>query len=143
MKLTRIFKEGRVINEKLYAQLQDLDRNKVSDFFGCGNEFRQNRDWWIMEIEGKIVAYCGCIYTEGICIFNRAWVHPNYRGKGIQKRLIQARLKAGKLNSHTVVTYVTMDNPASANSLIKKGFKIFIPSYQYAGSDKIYFRYEF
>ena len=73
-------------------------------------------------------------------MFNRAWVHPNYRGKGIQDKMIKTRLKAAKEDLSTVaITYITIDNPKSGNNLIKNKFRLYIPSYQYAGSDKIYF----
>jgi RimJ/RimL family protein N-acetyltransferase len=140
MRLIRIFNEGKILNEELYFKLQNLDMCKVSEFYGCGNEFKQNRDWWVMLYCGEIIAYCGCIYSEGVCLFNRAWVRSDFRGKGIQKKMIKARIKSAKHNSNAIVTYVTNDNPASANSLIACGFRIFTPAYQYAGKDKIYFR---
>jgi GNAT superfamily N-acetyltransferase len=136
MKLVKIFNLGRVISERLYLQLKELDK-KI--FYGCGNEFKKNRDWWVIEEEGKIVAYCGCIYSEGICIFNRAWVHRDYRGNGIQRRMINARLKAAKETCNAAITYTTFDNVPSANNLIKTKFIMYNPMYKYAGDDKLYF----
>jgi GNAT superfamily N-acetyltransferase len=136
MKLVKIFNLGRVISERLYLQLKELDK-KI--FYGCGNEFKKNRDWWVIEEEGKIVAYCGCIYSEGICIFNRAWVHRDYRGNGIQRKMINARLKTAKESCNLAITYTTFDNVPSANNLIKTKFIMYNPMYKYAGDDKLYF----
>jgi GNAT superfamily N-acetyltransferase len=136
MKLVRIFNLGRVISQPLYCQLQELDKQI---FYGCGNEFKTNRDWWVIEHNGKIIAYCGCIYTEGICIFNRAWVHRKHRGKGIQSKMIKARLKAAKGSCSVAITYTTFDNIPSANNLIKNKFVLYNPLYAYAGEDKLYF----
>lgn len=136
MKLIKIFNLGRVISERLYSQLKELDKQI---FYGCANEFKKNRDWWVIEEEGKIVAYCGCIYSEGICIFNRAWVHRDYRGDGIQSKMIKARLKAAKETCNVAITYTTFDNVPSANNLIKNKFIMYNPLYAYAGNDKLYF----
>lgn len=127
---------GRIFSEHLYSKLQELD---AEIFYGCGNEFKFNRNWWIIEDKGKIVAYCGCIYSEGICIFNRAWVHRKHRGKGIQRRMINTRLKAAKNYCHVAITYTTFDNIHSANNLIKTKFTLYNPSLAYAGKDKLYF----
>ena len=140
MRLIKVFNEGVVMDEILYTRLMNLDLYILPDFRDCGNEFKENRDWWVGIENGKIISYCGCLYTETFCLFNRAWVHPKYRGNGIQKQLIKVRLNAAKSKGLVTITYTTIDNPASANSLIKKGFKLYIPSWYYAGKDKLYFR---
>jgi len=115
----------------------DLD-NEV--FYGCGNEFKDNRDWWVLVDKNKIIAYCGCLYSsDNICIFVRAWVHKPYRGKGLQKKMIDLRLRAAK-ECCAVITYTLANNYASANSLISKGFRLYEPSYKWAGADVLYFK---
>lgn len=136
MRLTKIFNLGNIKSQHLYSQLKKLD---FKVFPNCGDEFLENRDWWVIEKNGEIIAYCGCIYTEGICIFNRAWVHKKYRGIGIQKKMIDARLKAAKSSCNVAITYTTFDNVPSANNLIKSGFILYNPLYAYAGNDKLYF----
>lgn len=137
MRLVKIYSLGRIKSDYLYSQLQELDRHV---FPNCGNEFLNNRVWWVMEDCGKIIAYCGCIYSEGVCIFNRAWVHRNYRGNGIQRKMIKARLKAAKEYCHVAITYTTFDNIHSANNLIKNKFTLYNPSFAYVGRDKLYFK---
>lgn len=135
--IKKVFNNGKVIDPELYKKIQKLD---FKIFAGCGNEFLTNRAWWVVIIKNKIIGYCGCIYSEGICIFNRAWVHKDFRGKGIQKRMIKEREKAAKKQCGICVTYTTKNNFASANNLISAGFTLFCPQYQYAGEEMLYFR---
>ena len=139
MKLIRVFSFGEVSNNSLYEELKRLDKTNPN-FKGCGDEFLRNREWWVILDKNKIIAYCGCLYSQGICIFVRAWVDKKYRGKGLQKRLINVRMRGAKRNfCYTVITYTTPDNYASANNLIRRGFKMYNPEYQYGGSTMLYF----
>ena len=133
----KVFSFGTVINESLYELVQIMDRNI---FAGCNNEFQTNREWWVfLDSKGRIGAYCGSIYTEGICIFIRAWVKKSHRGKGLQKKLISTRIKAAKENDcYIAITYTTKDNYPSVNNLIGKGFKYYFPEYAYGGKEMLY-----
>lgn len=99
--------------------------------------------WWLAYQNTKAVAFCGMEITEQwydcgyLC---RAGVHPKHQGQGLQKRLIQVRInKAKRLGLNWLITDTT-NNPASANSLIAKGFKIYQPSKPYAYKNSIYWR---
>jgi RimJ/RimL family protein N-acetyltransferase len=137
LKAKKVFSLGRVINNDLYKVVQLMDKNI---FAGCNNEFKENREWWvILDDMSRIVAYCGSIYTEGICIFVRAWVKKSHRGKGIQKKMIRIRTKAAKdKGCYIVITYTTKDNYPSVNNLIAKGFKFYFPEYAYGGKEMLY-----
>ena len=136
MRTKKVFSLGKVIDARLYELVQIMDKNI---FFGCANEFKINRDWWvILNDSNKVIAYCGSIYTEGICIYIRAWVRKDNRGKGLQKKLINIRYKAALKNSRTVITYTTKDNYPSANNLISQGFKLYFPEYAYGGKEMLY-----
>jgi len=137
MRLVKIYDQGIIKNNLLYNQLQKLD---PQIFPGCGNEFLKNRVWWVMEDCGEIIAYCGCIFSRGVCIFNRAWVHINFRGNGFQDKMIVARLNHAKNLAYVAITYTTFDNVHSANNLIKNKFTLYHPMYEYVGSDKLYFK---
>jgi GNAT superfamily N-acetyltransferase len=139
MRLKKIFSFGNILHRETYEQLRELDYNNPN-FKGCGDEFQFNREWWVMLDEGEIVAYCGSIYSKGICIFNRAWVKKNYRGQGIQRRMIRTRIKAASTFCHIAITYTTLDNFPSANNLIDCGFRLYLPEYSYGGSDKLYYQ---
>jgi hypothetical protein len=139
MRLKKIFSFGNILDRDTYEQLRQLDYTNPN-FKGCADEFQFNREWWVMLDEGEIVAYCGSIYSKGICIFNRAWVKKSHRGQGIQRRMIKTRLKAASTFCHIAITYTTLDNFPSANNLIDCGFRLYLPEYSYGGSDKLYFQ---
>ena len=139
MRLKKIFSFGNILDRETYEQLRELDYTNPN-FKGCADEFQFNREWWVMLDQGEIVAYCGSIYSKGICIFNRAWVKKSHRGQGIQRRMIKTRLKAASTFCHIAITYTTLDNFPSANNLIDCGFKLYLPEYSYGGSDKLYFQ---
>lgn len=135
MKLQKVFSFGKVIKPALYERLQSLDRRVFVDAY---NEFKENREWWVIEDKGQIIAYCGSLYNQGVCIFVRAWVFKEYRGRGLQSKMIKARLKAAR-NCYRVITYVAKDGVHSMNNLIINGFLTYIPQYLYAGKEFIYF----
>lgn len=138
MRLRKIYNRGKILNENLYQRLIELD-SKV--FAGCYNEFKENRDWWVVVDNNSIIAFCGCSYSDGVCIFVRAWVYKPYRGQGLQSRMIKARLKAA-YDCNVAITYTSNDNIPSINNLFKNGFKLYYPSYAYVGKDVLYFKRE-
>ena len=137
LRTKKIFSFGNVIDNNLYQRVQTMDKNI---FYGCNNEFQDNREWWVMiDNMSRIAAYCGSIYSEGICILIRAWVKKSYRGRGLQKKLINTRIKAAKKNKcYTVITYTTKDNCPSVNNLISNRFKLYFPQYAYGGNEMLY-----
>ena len=102
--------------------------------------------WWIAYAEdGKPVAFAGLVRsikwtdTGYLC---RAGVLDGYTGHGLQKRLILARVKqARKLGWNWCITDTT-NNPASANSLINAGFKIYTPANKWSYRNAIYWKYK-
>jgi GNAT superfamily N-acetyltransferase len=100
--------------------------------------------WWVAYTEdGKPVAFAGLVrsklwYDCGyLC---RAGVLDGYTGNGLQTRLIKAReRKAASLGWNWLITDTT-ENPASSNSLINAGFKIYSPSIPWAYKHSIYWR---
>jgi len=102
--------------------------------------------WWIAYTdEDKPVAFAGLVRsikwtdTGYLC---RAGVLDGYTGHGLQKRLIQARVKqARKLGWNWCITDTT-NNPASANSLINAGFKIYTPGQPWSYKNAIYWKYK-
>lgn len=102
--------------------------------------------WWIAyAADGKPVAFAGLVRsikwtdTGYLC---RAGVLDGYTGHGLQKRLIVARTKqARKLGWNWCITDTT-NNPASANSLINAGFKIYTPGQPWSFRNAIYWKYK-
>lgn len=71
----------------------------------------------------------------------RSGVVTKWRGQGLQKRLIKARVNMARRHGFSsVITYVLDWNLASANSLISCGFKLYTPNVKYAGNKAYYFK---
>lgn len=126
------------------AKAEDFDQLKQLDKFcfrGCGDEFTANRRWWIAKnARGRIIAYAGAAYSEGVCIFVRAWVDNKFRRNGLHRKLIDARMRhAAKVGCYRAVTYTLKSNTPSANNLLRRGFLLYNPSYAWAGNEQLYF----
>lgn len=140
MKLIKIFSLGKIIDKPLYIRLKVLDARV---FYQCDNEFKKNREWWvILNRKKEIIAYCGSVYSEGVCIFIRAWVYQPFRGKGIQRQMIRERIRSAKKYCKVAITYTFPSNIHSANNLIKSNFTLYKPGYKWAGNTQLYFRKE-
>ena len=119
-----------------YLQKKTLPCDKLYDT-GSGH-------WWIAYAEeNKPVGFAGIVrsfswYDCGyLC---RAGVIDGYTGKGLQKRLIRVRLRqAKKLGWQWAITDTT-NNPASSNSLIHQGFKLYEPTKPWAYKHSLYWR---
>lgn len=100
--------------------------------------------WWIARTaDGFPAAFCGMKRsskwsdTVYLC---RAGVLRDFRGHGLQARLIRVRaLKAKELGMNWLVSD-TYDNPASSNSLINCGFKLYDPSSPWGAKGTLYWR---
>jgi GNAT superfamily N-acetyltransferase len=71
----------------------------------------------------------------------RAGVVRAHQGQGLQKRLIRQRLKVAKKLGMNWVVSDTHQNPASANSLIAAGFKMFEPTEPWGFKAALYWKY--
>lgn len=99
--------------------------------------------WWIAWDGDAPIGYAGLKLLRdepGTAFMCRVGVLAQYRGQGIGKRLIQSRVRWAKRNPNisALVTYTMRDNLASANNLLKLGFRLYNPEYQYGG-DALYF----
>jgi GNAT superfamily N-acetyltransferase len=100
--------------------------------------------WWIMYDENMLpIGFAGmvCSYRWYDCGYLcRAGIIEKYRGKGLQKKLIRVREKqAKKLGWNWLITDTT-DNPASSNSLINCGFKLYTPNKPWGYKQTLYWR---
>lgn len=106
----------------------------VDTDFGC---------WWIACENGRDIGFAGLVRTVSwidcgyLC---RAGVVPSHRGKGIQKKFIHVRIRQAKALGWKWLVTDTTDNPASANSLIACGFKMFEPSRPWGFENTLYWR---
>jgi GNAT superfamily N-acetyltransferase len=99
--------------------------------------------WWVATDGDEPVGFGGLIQSVRwadcgyLC---RSGVVPYFRGKGIQKKLIRVRLAHAKAIGWNWVITDTTDNPASSNSLIATGFRLFEPSKPWAFKHSLYWR---
>lgn len=123
-----VAKPGIILNEELFEQVKGLDHKY---FAGCFNQFKElDGYWWAVLFESRPIGFGGLRLLDGgktghLC---RAAISNKHRGKGLQKKLIKLRLrKVKELRLKQAVAY-TIDNPISANNLIKCGFLTYSPS---------------
>jgi len=97
--------------------------------------------WWLTWLADECVGYAGLrasrqwAETGYLC---RAAVAPKHRGNGLQKRMIRARLAHAKRIGWTHCVTDTVENPASSNSLIATGFKLYEPAKPWAFKNSLY-----
>ena len=99
--------------------------------------------WWIATQDGVDCAFAGLICSPwwsdcGYLI--RCGVVPDMRGQGLQKKFIRVRIRQAKALKMNWVITSTYDNPASANSLIACGFKMFDPTKPWMAAHTSYWR---
>jgi GNAT superfamily N-acetyltransferase len=102
--------------------------------------------WWLVHSEdGVPVAFAGLVPSQRwsdcgyLC---RAGVLPAHRGQGIQKKLIRVRIRQARALGWNWLITDTHDNPASANSLIARGFRLFNPTKPWGADSALYWRLE-
>jgi GNAT superfamily N-acetyltransferase len=103
--------------------------------------------WWIIRnSKGEAVAFagmreCKLDCNKGLAMLTRAGVCEKYRGRGLHKQLIRARVSyAKKRGAQQVIAYVKGRNNSSANALIGCGLKLYTPESMFAGEATLYFR---
>ena len=99
--------------------------------------------WWIATQDGVDSAFAGLVCSPwwsdcGYLI--RCGVVPDMRGQGLQKKFIRVRVRQAKTLKMNWVITSTYDNPASANSLISCGFKMFNPTKPWMAKNTSYWR---
>lgn len=93
---------------------------------------------WLAKDGPKVVG-CGVLAVYPFFgVLNGGIVIPEYRGKGIQKRLIRARVRECTKRGLSTVTFTDPDNPKSMRSLLACGFKPYNPECRWSGEDKVY-----
>lgn len=90
--------------------------------------------WWIVYDDDKPVAFAGLTpYPVNKTMFlSRCGVVKQYRGLGLQKKLIKKREKVAKEREYKrIITYTSYDNIQSANNLIKMGYRLYTPKFEW------------
>jgi hypothetical protein len=99
--------------------------------------------WWVAYLKDEACAFA-CLMPsaswEDTVYLARAGVIMHHEGNGLQKKLIRARCKFARQLGKVWAVSDTTDNPASANSLIAEGFRMFEPSKPWGAERTIYWR---
>jgi len=95
----------------------------------------QRNQWWLLRVRGEEVGFCAArpaSLSPRVCFFSLAGVLPKYRGYRLQVDLIRIRLKWARRNGFSrVITYTSTDNIPSARNLIRCGFTLFEPNFDW------------
>lgn len=113
--------------------------NRLNDIiFEEGLYGMDNADWWLAWYKGVPVAFAGIMkHTPKYAYLCRAGVLPEFRGHGLQRKLIRKRVEHAKaLDYKGVVTYTIFHNTPSSNNLIKEGFTLFDPMHPWSEEDE-------
>ena len=98
--------------------------------------------WWVAENEhGDLAGYAGaklCKDSPGCVYLCRAGVLPAFRGHQLQRRLVRARERWARAAGNAYIVTDTYRNPASANTLIACGFKMYQPAVPWSYPDACY-----
>ncbi len=129
--------DGEKEKELLRALQKEILPEDTPDYTGSGW-------WWVARTDsGLPIGFCGIkpsIKWSDTMYLCRAGVLDAFQGKGLQKRLIRVRERFAKeLGMNWLITD-TYHNPASSNSLISCGFKLFIPSDPWAAKGALHWR---
>ena len=100
--------------------------------------------WWtVTDDSGVACGFAGLAPSVRWCdtgYLCRAGVLPSHRGQGLQKQLIRIRIRKAKALGWSWLITDTHENPASANSLIACGFRMFEPSVPWGATGTLYWR---
>jgi GNAT superfamily N-acetyltransferase len=100
--------------------------------------------WWLCMVDGKVAGYCGMSVfkdEKGLCAFlSRSGVLREFRGRGLQKRMIRVReAEARRRCCVYALTYTARSNLASANNLIRCGYSLYEAAYPWGVKGALYF----
>lgn len=108
-------------------------------------KFHKGQIWWVYYYRKEPIAFA-CLQPScrwgNTMYLSRAGVIKEYRGRGIQKKLIKERIKEAKALGYEWLITDTSNNVESANNLISCGFKTFYPSVKWAKKNSIYWKYK-
>jgi len=95
---------------------------------------------WVVWFKKEPVGFCMLSETDnGFVFYSRAGVKRDHRGNGFQVRMLRVRERyARKCGFKKAITYTKMDNIKSNRNLQKAGYWLYVPEYQYADKDCLY-----
>ncbi len=118
----------RAVSDSDLSKVRILNRKMFGDLIST-----KRGAWWIAWSGGNAVGFAGARShrhgREWGCYLTRGAVLPSVRGRGLQARMIRARLRwAASEGMPQAWTYTAPGNAASMRSLMNCGFKPWAPS---------------
>lgn len=131
-------------NRRAADILDHLQVQIMPEDFKC--EYKINDRWWIVFDDELPIAYA-CVRPLALLpsywYLARAGVLLEFRGRGLQKKLIRLRCNAARRAGAThVVTDTHRTNHPSSNSLIACGFKLYTPQDKWSFETGLYWMKE-
>jgi GNAT superfamily N-acetyltransferase len=124
------------------AEPEELDEILALDLECVGGDWTPGEDAALFVVRDdaeRVCAYASArpsVQYDRVVYLDRAGVAPVARGRGLQRRLIRARLAWARAQGAThAVTYTLPFNVVSSNNLIKTGFRMYDPKRPWAGRD--------
>lgn len=100
--------------------------------------------WWVIEMRGQPAGFCGLhpsMQWGDAGYLCRSGVCEQFRGNGLQRKMIQLRERAARrLGYRWLLSDTARWNLASANSLAGCGFRLYEPSRPWSFKDSLYWR---
>ncbi len=99
--------------------------------------------WWIGYATKMPVAFCllkPSVQWVDAAYLARSGVLYLWRGRGLQKRMIQIRERAAKKLGYLWLLSDTTENPPSANSLARRGYQMYDPRRPWGVETTLYWR---
>lgn len=101
--------------------------------------------WWVCVHDGAAVGFAGMersTHYPKCGYFSRVGVLPAHRGRGLQNRFMRTIEAAARRNGWRSIVSDTTENPPSANSFVRRGYRIFSPKFPWSLTGAIYWRKE-
>jgi GNAT superfamily N-acetyltransferase len=101
--------------------------------------------WWIAEVDGAVAGYAGAYPSPlfpGSLYYHRIGALPEYRGRGLHRRLSRAIQKYARRSGYSgIVTDISAASAASINGFTRVGFRAFWPETPWALEYSTYWRW--
>jgi GNAT superfamily N-acetyltransferase len=99
--------------------------------------------WWLLKTDsGTLCGFCGLVPNEpfpGVGYCKRAYISPDHRGRGLQLKMLEARIeKAQELGWHLLVSETT--SVYAAHNFARAGFEPCEPEQKWGEPGSQYFR---
>lgn len=130
------------------AEPEDLDEILGMDRrifpLDCPPADPDRHPWWLARVDEVVVGYCSAAPSRqwsDVIYLSRAGVVPAARGLRLQFRMIRVREAWGRsIGAAWSITDTSFDNVRSINTLIRAGYRAYLPAIPWAVSGSTFWR---